>query len=660
MCERGRLYTINENGGLYKGPHGVKLRPSNTELFVNVEQGDRILVFDLTTQKLKRQLTGVGPLYKPTPKKSFGDPKGTHNFVFSGEGAALFLFAGAQGVYKMDPDTGDLTAHYPSQTPIRGLAFLPGEQSLIASGVNEVVLLDPADLSVQKVFGNLGVRQILYSVATPDGERIIAPACWDSQTLVISTHDGQVLQRIFTGLDPVHALISPGGDTAWITNARSCYVSGIDLTTYRETRIETGEGPNGIATSTHCTKKPRKELCFGSVLPLSGVLGQSGRELEAGYQYWVERVNGAGGLAVAGEVYEVSLALRDDGSDAGQTAALTAELIDKVGVTYMLGGYPTPSDEAAGTLVNERGVPMVTSACAGDTIYTASNRFVFGILSPASGNLKGTIDVVKNLSPMPETFCMFSSDDPAAKEDALINADYAKSQGMTIVSPFTALPEGVLVTPEGVIVYSEGMTEFTPILQLVAELKPAMFFEVGHAPATLAILQQAARIGFAPAGLGFAVGPGTPSVVHAAGSLAANLFGPVQWIPQLQTLGLDRFGTASQFAIAFYQRYNMKASDLSAGAVACGLTFEDAIQRAETTERSAVRDTLATTHLPTFYWLIEFNARGVNQNKPLITIQLQLAGDQLTNAVLAPNSLGGSAKAVWPFPGWMKEGEWKR
>jgi len=642
MCERGRLYTMDQDGKAYRGPHGVKLRPGSQELFVNIEEGDRILIFDLTTQKIKRQITAV--------------PKGAHNFVFSADGATLYLFAGEQGVYKMNPETGERLAHFASQTAMRGLTWMPGRTSLLASGVGELVLLEPSDLSVQKSFDKLGVRQILYCAVTPDGQRIIAPACWDSQILVINTKSGQILRRIFTGLDPVHAIVSPAGDMAWVTNARSRYVSRIDLISYAQVHIETGEGPNSIAACPAYIRKSRKSLCFGCVLPLSGAMGPSGRELDAGYQYWAERVNGAGGIPVGGEVYEVTLAIRDNGSETSQTAALTAEMIDELGAVFMLGGYPTPSDEAAGLLVNQRGVPMVTSASAGSSIYNEANRYVFGILAPAGSYLKGTIDVVKKLSPFPSTFCMLSSDDPAALEDALVSAEYAAKQGMKIVFPSHVPLPGVLVTAEGVVVYREGLIGFEPILRLFAALNPAMFLAAGHAPATLAILQQAARIGFAPAGLSFAVGPGTPSVVRAAGKLSANIFGPAQWIPQLPSIGCDRFGTAAQFAADFYRRYNMDASYLSAGAVACGLVYEDALRRAGTIDRNVVRDALASTHLSTFYWLIEFNERGINQRKPLFTIQVQQAGDRMTNAILAPDAFVGSTNPVWPFPGWQASG----
>jgi branched-chain amino acid transport system substrate-binding protein len=162
---------------------------------------------------------------------------------------------------------------------------------------------------------------------------------------------------------------------------------------------------------------------------------------------------------------------------------------------------------------------------------------------------------------------------------------------------------------------------------------------------------------FNVSGMSFAVGPSIPQFVQAVGPLAANLFGPAQWIPQLPALGYDRFGTASNFAADYYQRYNLDASYLSAGAVASGLTFEDAIKRAGSIDRLKVRDAIAATQLYTFYGLIQFNSQGINANKPLVTFQLQQCPIGLTNIILNPKDLvAQGATAVWPFPGWNKPG----
>ena len=324
-------------------------------------------------------------------------------------------------------------------------------------------------------------------------------------------------------------------------------MSQIDLQTYKLHQIETGEGPNGLAISKFFPSVERKTLRFGAVLPLSGALTASGREVASGYQYWTECVNRAGGLAIGANVYQLQLTLLDNASDPTKSPALTKGLVDD-GVQFMLGGYPTPSDAAVGSLLNSLKIPMVGAGSAGDVVYSPSNKYVFGLLPTAKGYLTGSVDVMAAQKPAPKTFVVLSSDDPAALEDALFNAAYAKKKGWTLLTLTAPLPPGIVRVDEGVLVYHEGLTDFTSPLTAIQKLKPDVFFTTGHEPASEAIVQAAAVLKFTPMGLGIAVGPALPVFVGAVGPLAVNLMGPGVWIPQLPALGFDRFGTAANFA----------------------------------------------------------------------------------------------------------------
>ena len=645
--ETGRLYTFNEHGLTLKAPHGVKIRPgAKHELFVNAELGEQILVFDLATGRLARTFDG--------PAAHFKVPTGTHNFVFSADGSALYIFTGPQGVFKLNPDTGQTLKHFQSKTPIHGLAFMPGHSALIASGVDEVVFLDPAKLTAIKRIGDWGIQQLLYSEPTHDGKKIVAPAVWDSLTLIIDAATGAALARVATGIDPVHVAISQDDRYAYVSNARSRLVSQIDLQTYKLHQIETGEGPNGLALTKSFPSVARKTLHFGAVLPLSGALTASGREVACGYQYWMECVNRAGGLAIGADVYDLQLTLLDNASDPTQSANLTKRLIQNDGVQLMLGGYPTPSDAAVAPLLNSLKVPMVSAGSAGDVVYSPTNHYVFGLLPPAKGYLTGTVDVMAAQKPAPKTLVILSSDDPAALEDALFNAAYAKKKGWKLLTLTAPLPPGIEKVDQGVLVYHEGLTDFTGPLAAIQKLKADVFFTTGHEPASEAIVHAAALLQFTPMGLGIAVGPALPQFVGGVGPLAINLMGPGVWIPQLSALGFDRFGTAANFAADYYARYNLQSSYLSAGAVACGLVYEDAFRRAGTPDRLAVRNALAATDLDTFYGPIRFSSQGINNKKSLVTFQIQGQPGKVTNVILGPPSMAPNAKAVWPFPGWTK------
>ena len=231
----------------FTAPHGLKLRPNQfRELFTNAEDGkEGMVVFNAASGAVLR---------------TFPLPSGIHNFVFNSEGSALFAFAVNGTVYRIDPDSGNVLAHVQLSSP-RGLAWSADNGSLIASGKNEIVMLDPAHLSIVKRIGNLGVGQIFYPTATPDGHWILAPAVLDSVLLILDASTGAVARRIETG-SPLLTVIGPRRTEAWVSNVlvpagmfgpatkpRDGGVAHLDLNTFEVTPIPNLPDANGIAIS---------------------------------------------------------------------------------------------------------------------------------------------------------------------------------------------------------------------------------------------------------------------------------------------------------------------------------------------------------------------------------------------------------------------------
>ena len=229
----------------FAAPHGLKLRPPKyRELFTNAEENtEGMVVFDAASGAVLR---------------TFPLPAGVHNFVFNADGSALFVFTTSGKVCRIDPESGKVGACVETGSP-RGLAWTADGRCLIVSGKGELLLLDPAGLSVMKRFGNLGVGQIFYPVSTADGKWLLAPAVLDGVVLVVNASTGKVGHRIETG-SPLLIALDADGKQAWVSNvrvpaglfgpetkARDGGLVRLDLTTFQTTAIPGIVDTNGVA-----------------------------------------------------------------------------------------------------------------------------------------------------------------------------------------------------------------------------------------------------------------------------------------------------------------------------------------------------------------------------------------------------------------------------
>ena len=230
---------------LSSAPHGLKLRPPKYgELFTNAEEGDgHMAVFD----------AGSGMVLR-----TFALPAGVHNFVFNRDGSALFAFTMGGEVLRIDPESGKVLARVGTGSP-RGLAWTADGQSLMVSGKDEVLLLDPTSLAVVRRMANLGVGQVFYPAATPDGKWILAPAVVDGVVVVIDAATGAVARRIETG-SPL--LVSFVGSQAWVSNVKvpagmfgpstvpkDGGVVAVDLTTFETRAVASIVDANGLVVA---------------------------------------------------------------------------------------------------------------------------------------------------------------------------------------------------------------------------------------------------------------------------------------------------------------------------------------------------------------------------------------------------------------------------
>ena len=150
--------------------------------------------------------------------------------------------AGAGGVYEINPRNGKVKEHKIFQTPIRGLAFLGN--NIVASGLNELYLLEPKKLSIVKHYQNLGVGQILYAAVTVDKKYILCPAPYDAAVVVVDAKTRAVVKRISTDKTPINIQVNER--FAFVSHAQDKHITQIDLHTFSVVKQLDVPGTNGL------------------------------------------------------------------------------------------------------------------------------------------------------------------------------------------------------------------------------------------------------------------------------------------------------------------------------------------------------------------------------------------------------------------------------
>jgi ABC-type branched-subunit amino acid transport system substrate-binding protein len=686
ICEVKRLFTYKDLAEYkkYKAPHGVKISPDGNNLYVNVEgEDEEVLVYNLKdSTSLPIQFFKIAPEFNINEIKedfisNFDIEEGTHNFLFSEDGKFLFLSAGRKGLFKIDSSNGAVINHIQldvkDPNPVRGLTYTIDKKSLIVSGRNKIAIVNPADLSIEKSFSNFGVTQLLYSQPSPDGKYILAPAVWESTILVIDINSGSIVERIQVGIDPIHLAFDKESNKAYVSHGRSKYISVVDLITFEvERKIETKGGPNGIAVVPFFETPAKRIIKIGACLPLTvsvptvGNPYREGREILLGYQFWQERTNDAGGILIDGKAYKVELIIRDTFSkslglgDKEFIQSLTRELVEIEKVDFLLGSYPTPPNLYIAEIAHESKTPFITATGAGEIIYNQGFDFVYGIMSPARVYLKGTIDTLIDEHPneKPKTILFLSCNDPAAKEDAEKTALHAKQKGLIPVDIETTYDTTKYSRVQaGVYTYSHNNIDFSDIITLVKKAAPDLFFNTGHLSESDPILTEIINQNFSPKGIAFSVGPTLldwRNKFLSKDIFIKDIFGSAQWNEYVNIVGFDEIETPQNFAKYFFERFSMHSSYFSAGGYACGVVLKEALIKAKSLNKETVNNELKKTNIKTFFAGIQFDKRGLNDNKPIITIQLQQdINGNLLEIPLSPKELA-YGKSNFPFKGWRK------
>jgi len=362
------------------------------------------------------------------------------------------------------------------------------------------------------------------------------------------------------------------------------------------------------------------EIKIGTVLPLTGAFGSSGNYFKQGYTLAIDDVNGAGGLAVGGQKYHLTLIVLDDGSDGTRSRSLVEKLVTDQHVNFLLGGYDTSLVEAQEVVPDQYKIPYVEGGGAASEIFKRGYKYIFG-----------TLATVYDLSKITMNFLSVQIADGRLPKPLTIaavweNTDHGKDYINAVTDEAKAHPDlfrVVLNQP-----FQLNGSDFSPLLQQVKASNAAAFLSDAHLPDFITMHRQYLQAGLYNQFVSYGARGPDQKGRQALGSGADYLVAGLWWTPALKD-------AASQLFTERWKREYHETPDWFQA-----LSFETTralltgISNAGTLDGPKVRDALARLTLRSML--------------PGGVIKFQPNGQVATPYVMVQNLPGNAVQIIWP------------
>ena len=307
---------------------------------------------------------------------------------------------------------------------------------------------------------------------------------------------------------------------------------------------------------------------IGGIDPLTGGVSQFGIGCHQGFLLAIDEINAAGGVLGS----KLELISEDTQSKAGQSSTAIRKLITQDQVVAVLGDATSSASLEAGVVAQAEKIPMITPTATNPRI-TEIGDYIFRIcfLDEFQGRILARFAYKK-----------LKVQKIAILTD--VKQDYSVDMARFFKEEFTKLG-GKIVREQS---YSTGDTDFRAQLSTMRVVKPDAVCIPGYYVEVSLILKQARNVGLTVPFLGcdgwanqalLAVGGGAVD-----GSYFTNHFSPDDSTPVVQT-----------FVNRFKERYGSVPDTFAALGYDAAKLLADAIQRAGSPERQAIRDALAKT-----------------------------------------------------------------
>ncbi|WP_284619077.1 amino acid ABC transporter substrate-binding protein [Aquabacterium humicola] len=358
-----------------------------------------------------------------------------------------------------------------------------------------------------------------------------------------------------------------------------------------------------MATCPAATTSP---LRVGMSLSLSGPYSALAGMQAKGCRLWEADVNRRGGLLGR----RIELVVRDDASDPARAASAYEQLIREDRVDLLLGPYSSAITAAVAPVAQRHRHPLLAVGGASDELWNAGYDHLFGLYPLTSRYALGALSLFREAGI--ERIAVIGLPDAGPRSVAEGARKWAPVVGLRLVAFAIA---------------ASGVEDFERLAVQARDAGAQALLLAGRLDEGVAMRRVLKALAWSPPYY-VSAGAAMPRYHEQLGADAQGTFGTSLWEPRPD---LAHPGSPD-FLRDFLQRFGEAPSYHAALCFAGGQLLEQAVARAGSAERPAVRRALATLDTTTIIGRYAADATGAQARALALIVQWQ----------------GGKREIVWP------------
>ncbi len=369
-----------------------------------------------------------------------------------------------------------------------------------------------------------------------------------------------------------------------------------------------------LAACGGATATAPETIKVGAVVPLTGVFAGGGAQVQRGYELAVADINEAGGIFVEefNAQIPLELVLLDDESDPNNTVSHLETLNSEDEVVAYLGGFGSSLHAAAAAIAEKNQVPYLGVAFALYSVHQQGFEYLFSPFPKSPGLAIEVFEMLDTVIPegeRPSRVAILQEQTDWGIELGGLWRQEAEARGYEIVAHEE---------------YAPGTTDLTDSILRIQDAGAEILLALPTPPDGVTIYRQMSELGYAPPFAMLIRAPDVPTW-RDLGTVGDYVTLSPGWHNAMTFPGVEALNAQH---VAMMERPSDPIVGPSYAAVQI---LADAIERAGSLDRDAIRDAIAATDLDTVVGRVTFNADGTG-NVPIAILQYQ----------------AGSVQLVWP------------